>query len=108
MAKLAAKFVLNGAALYAAGHYLPGFAISGGIVTLVIAAALLTVLNTFLRPVLRLIATPLVWGTFGLFNFVINMFVLWLADQFLTQVAIADLKTLFFASVIIALANSFF
>ena len=108
MIKLVVKFILNGAALYAAGEFLPGFVISGGFVTLAIAAAVLTILHAFLRPILKLISTPLIWGTLGLFNFVINMALLWLADQLLVQVAIADLKTLFFASLIIALSNSFF
>lgn len=100
--------ILNGAALYVASIYLHGFVIIGGLVTIVIGGALLALLNLFLRPVLRMISAPLVWITFGLFNFVINMFILWFADRLLTQISIADLATLFWVSIIIALANAFF
>lgn len=106
--KLVAKAILNGAALYVSRLYLPGFIFLGGLESLAVGAAVLTVLNAFVRPVLRLISTPLIWITFGLFNIVIHVLILWLADQFLTQLTIVDLKTLFFASIIIAITNTFF
>ena len=106
--KLVGKVLLNGAALYVAGLYLPGFILLGGFEALAVGAIVLTVLNAFVRPILRLISTPLIWITFGLFNIVIHVLILWLADQFLTQLAITDLQTLFFASIIIAIANAFF
>lgn len=106
--KFIAKIVLNGIALYVAKMYLSGFVLADNFQTLVIGALVLTVLNTFLRPILRLISAPLVWITFGLFNLVINMLILWIADQFLTQLTISDLATLFWASLIVAFANAFF
>jgi|SRR3989338_1505784 len=107
LVKLAAKFFLNGVALYLAALYFPNFVITGGLISFITGAAVLTVLNAFLRPVLKLVATPLIWLSFGLFNFIINMFVLWLADQLLIELAINDLSTLFWVSIIIALANAF-
>lgn len=106
--KLAGRAILNGAALYVSRLYLSGFLLAGGFESLAVGAAVLTALNTFVRPILRLISTPLIWITFGLFNIVIHVLILWLADQFLTQLTIADFKTLFFASIIIAIANTFF
>jgi putative membrane protein len=105
--KLAVKAVLNGAALYFATIYLPGFSLSGGLQNLVLGAIVLTLLNAFIRPILRLISAPLVWITFGLFNFVINMAILWIADYLLIQLTVADLWTLFLASLIVAVANVF-
>lgn len=105
--KLVAKAVLNGAALYIAKTYLVGFTLTGGLETLALGAIVLTLLNAFIRPILRLISAPLVWITFGLFNFAINMAILWIADYLLIQLAIADLWTLFFASLIVAVANVF-
>src|SRR3989338_6463443 len=92
--RLIAKFVLNGAALYVATIYFPAFTLSGGILSLLIGAGVLTGLNLILRPVLRLISAPLVWLTLGLFNIVINMFLLWLADRLLLELAIHDISTL--------------
>lgn len=53
---------------------------------LVIAALVMSVLNTFVRPVLLLISLPFVMVTLGLFVFVINalmlMFTAWLVHDF--------------------------
>ena len=107
LSKLAAKFVLNGVALYVATIYFPKFILTGGIISLAMGALALTVLNVFIRPILRLVSTPLVWITFGLFNIVINIFILWLADKFLTTLTIGDISTLFWVSIIVAIVNSF-
>jgi putative membrane protein len=108
LVKFIAKIILNGIALYVAARYLDGFTLTGGFATLAIASLVLTVLNIFIRPILKLVTLPLVWLTFGLFNIVINMAILWVADQLLTQLTIADIPTLFWTSIIIALANIFF
>lgn len=108
ISKFIAKWVVNIIVLYFITRYFPGFLLSGGIPTLFIGALVLTVLNVFVRPILRLIATPLVWITFGLFNILIHIFILWLADSVLTQIQVADLYTLFWASIVLAVANSFF
>jgi len=106
--KFIAKVILNGIAFYLASIYFPGFILAGGIWTLIIAALVFTIINTFIRPILRLITAPLVWVTFGLFNLVINMLILWMADRMLNELTITDLSTLFWVSIIIALANAFF
>jgi len=106
--KLAARIILNGVALYIVETYFPGFLLSGGLETLILGALVLALLNTFLRPILMLATLPLRWLTFGLFNIVIYGFILWLADLFLTQITITDYTTLFWASIIVAIANAFF
>lgn len=108
LAKFIAKIVLNSVALYVAALYFPGFILTGGFTTLIIAAIVLAILNTFLRPIIRLVTLPLIWITFGLFNIIINMVILWAADQFLIQLTITNLATLFWVSIVVALANTFF
>lgn len=106
LSKLLARFVFNGVALYGAMYYFPAFRLDGGIAALAVSALVLTLLHSIVRPIFRLIATPVVWLTLGLFNIVINMTLLWIADQMLAQLAISDLTTLFWVSLIIAIANS--
>ena len=106
--KLILKIALNAAALYGLQQYFDGFRLTGGWEAFLVGAAVLALLNTFLRPVLKLISAPLLWLTFGLFHFVINIALLWIADQLLAQLAISDLQTLFFTSIIIALVNALF
>ncbi len=106
--KFIARIAINAVVLYAAKTYFPGFILNGGLEALLVGALVLTILNIFVAPVLRLIATPLLWLTFGVFGIVINILLLWLADRFLTQLVITDISTLFWVSIIVALANAFF
>lgn len=106
--KFIAKIAINAAALYAAKIYFSGFVLSGGIETILVGALVLTILNIFVAPILRLVATPLLWLTFGVFGIVINILLLWFADKLLTQLAITDLATLFWVSIMVATANALF
>lgn len=108
VSKLVARVVLNGIALYVAVVYFPNFKLGGGAEIFIVAALILTFLNAFLRPILKLISLPLIWLSFGIFNIVIHVLILWVADLILTQLAILDFATLFWVSIIIAIANSFF
>mgnify|MGYP001588251944 CR=1 FL=1 len=105
--KFPARIILNAIALYVCAAYFPQFILGGGWYTLLVGALVLAVLYTFLRPILKLVTLPLSWVTFGLFNIVITIFLLWIADQFLTQLTIEGFKTLFWTAIIIGLANSF-
>lgn len=106
--KLIFKIFLNGIALYFLQQYFQGFVLTGGSSALLTGALVLALLNTFLRPILKLVATPFLWLTFGLFHIVINLAILWIADQALAQLTINDFSTLFITSLIIAFVNSFF
>lgn len=102
------KIVLNGLGLWTAKSYFSGFALSGGMEALAVGALVLTFLHATLKPFLKIIATPLIWITLGLFNIVINMLILWSADFLLDSLVISDLATLFWVSFIISIINSFF
>lgn len=106
--KFIAKIAINAVTLYTAKIYFSGFVLSGGVETILVGALVLTILNIFIAPILRLIATPLLWLTFGVFGMVINILLLWFADKLLTQLAITDLTTLFWVSIMVAVANSLF
>lgn len=106
--KFIAKVILNGTALYVAQIYFTGFHITGGATALLAGALVLAILNSFIRPVLALISTPLIWLTLGLFHFVIHIIILWIADAILIQLTIDNIGTLFWVSIIIAIANALF
>lgn len=106
--KFIAKIAINAVVLYAAKIYFSGFVLSGGIETILVGALVLTILNIFVAPILRLVATPLLWLTFGVFGVVINILLLWFADKLLTQLVITNLATLFWVSVMAAIANALF
>ena len=105
--KFVIKVLLNGLGLYLAQSYLSGFTLQGGIKNILISAVLLALLWSVLRPIIRLATAPLVWISFGLFNIVINMALLWVADMILPELSINGIPTLRLLSIILAIANIF-
>ncbi|MBI2121613.1 MAG: phage holin family protein [Candidatus Sungbacteria bacterium] len=105
--KLAARVLINSAALYIADELLAGFTRTSGWYALLMGAVILALLNTFFKPVLRFLTFPLRWITLGLFNIVIAMIILWTFDFISVQFTINGLTTLFLAALIIMIANSF-
>ncbi|MCL6638184.1 MAG: phage holin family protein [Firmicutes bacterium] len=63
--------LLNGLALIIADYLIPGFRLEG-IFSALLAAFILGLVNTLVRPLLILFTLPLTILTFGLFIFVVN------------------------------------
>jgi putative membrane protein len=72
------RFIVNTVALFIAGQLIRGVHIDG-VVGLVIGVVLLTIVNTFVRPVLIFLTLPLTLLTLGLFLLVVNGLTLLLA-----------------------------
>jgi len=82
--RLLLKWLLGACALLAIAHVYNGVQIGNFHVAL-LAAVLLAFLNTVLRPILILLTFPVTVLTLGLFLFVINALVFWLAASMLTD-----------------------
>ncbi len=70
--------ILNALALLATAYIVPGFHVAN-FTSAILAAIVLGVVNTFIKPILSLISLPLTVITLGLFSFVINAVVLFIA-----------------------------
>lgn len=77
--QLVIALVLNAAALLVTAYVVPGFLVSDFTVAL-LAAIVIGVVNTVIRPVLTAITAPVNIMTLGLFTFVINAVILYLAS----------------------------
>lgn len=71
--------VLNAAALMLTAYVVPGFKVEN-FTTAVLAAIVLGVVNTFIKPILGFISLPITILTLGLFAFVINAVVLFIVS----------------------------
>lgn len=69
--------VLNAVALVATTYIVPGFQVAN-FTTALLAAIVLGVVNTFIKPVLSFLTAPLSVVTLGLFAFVVNAVVLFI------------------------------
>ncbi|MGQ9682072.1 MAG: phage holin family protein [Anaerolineae bacterium] len=80
MRRLFVRLLANALGLYAAVVLVPGISTGeGSWLTFVIVAAILTLVNALVRPLLALLTGPIIIVTLGLFLLVINALMLWLA-----------------------------
>lgn len=74
---------LNIATLWLLIYLMPSITYTGGVKFFIAAGIYLTILNLFLKPLLKILAFPFVILTAGLFMIIINSFLLWLLTYFL-------------------------
>lgn len=106
--KIALKIAINAAALYVASELVDGFSIERDISVLVFAGLLLWFGNAIIRPIIKLLTFPLILLTFGLFNVVINIFILVGVDILIPQMEISGIIPLLLTSLAISLISSLF
>ncbi len=103
------RFVLhifsNAVAIFAAVKLIPGIEFSGTLWQLVIAALILTLINSLIRPILKLIFGPLIVLTFGLFVIVVNAMMLYILDIVTQPLTIHGYLPLLYASLLISVIN---
>lgn len=74
------RWLIVALALVVAAWIVPGIEVSGeGWLAVLVTAAVLSILNLILRPILVLLSCSLIILTLGLFMLVVNALVLWLA-----------------------------
>lgn len=81
--KIAWTLGFNIGALYMTVELLGGVNYTGGWAFFLVTGALIGLLNTFVRPLLKFLSLPLVMLSAGLFLIVLNALILWLTDQLL-------------------------
>jgi putative membrane protein len=78
---LVVRWIVSAIALYLTSEIVPGIRVAS-VASLLLAAAMIGVINAFVRPVILLLTLPLTVVTLGLFVFVVNALMLWLASAF--------------------------
>lgn len=104
--KLVVRLAINVFALFVVQYLLPGFHLAG-IWTAVVAVIVIGLVNTFIRPILQLIALPISILTFGITAVIINVLLLWGSSKLVPGFEIATFWTAFFASILISLVSWF-
>ncbi|MBC8075988.1 MAG: phage holin family protein, partial [Chloroflexales bacterium] len=80
--RLILRWLITAAAVAIAARFVPGIELrdSNAWLAVLATAAILGLVNAFVRPVLKLLSCGLIVLTLGLFTFVINALMLWLAS----------------------------
>jgi putative membrane protein len=99
------SIVFNAVALYATAMVVPGISFHGNIVSLLVAGAIFGLFNLIVRPVALLLSLPLLIVTLGLFYFVLNGILLWVASFFLPGYDVAGVMAGILGSLVFAIVN---
>lgn len=102
---LAIKWILNASALIITSDIVPGFHVNG-YATALIAALVLGIINTIIKPILIFLTLPLTIITLGLFTFVINAVVLWLASQIVPGIFIDSALSAILAALVLSVVST--
>ena len=104
MIKMLVRWLLLAAALLLVAHLYPGVTVASFGAAL-IAALVLGLLNTLVRPLLVLLTFPVTLLTLGLFLFVINALMFWAAANLLDGFAVSGFGAALIGSLIYSLCG---
>ena len=102
MVNLILRLIVTVLSLAGADYFLDNFNLHGGWVNLVWFGIILGLLNWIVKPILVFFSFPLIIITIGLFYFVINALVLYMASLILPGVLTATLPGIFFGSILVS------
>jgi len=83
------RLIISTLAVVFASKLIPGVSVDSW-TTAFIVAIVLGILNTFLKPVLQILALPITILTLGLFYFVINVLIIYLAANLVDGFSVAN------------------
>ena len=104
--KLIIRLAINVFALFVVEYLVPGFHLAG-LWTAVVAAVVIGIVNTFIKPILQLVALPISILTFGIAAFLINVLLLWGTSMLVPGFTIASFTTAIIASIVLSLVSWF-
>jgi putative membrane protein len=105
MQKLLVRWVCNVVALFVAAWILSGISYGDQWWTLFIAAAVFTLVNAWVKPILAILSIPFIVVTLGLFYFLINVLMLYLTDWIVPDFEIRTFWWGVLAAIIVSIVN---
>lgn len=102
--RMIAAVIANAVALLAT-TVVPGIGFEGSVVTLLVAGALLGLFNLIVRPIALFLSIPALILTLGLFYFVLNGILLWVASWFLPGYHVSGILSGMLGSLVMGIVN---
>lgn len=104
--KLIMRLAINVFALFVVEYLVPGFILKD-IWTAIVAAVAIGIVNTFIKPILQLIALPVSILTLGIGAFLINVLLLWGTSRLVPGFYIANFTSAVLGSIVLSLTTWF-
>lgn len=109
MDKYFIKWLVNTIAIMVAIKFVPGIVYAGDWWGILVVGLIFGLINTFIRPFIKLFALPLLILSLGLFTFIINAMMLTLtsllSDKFHLGFHVEGFKAAFLGALVISLAS---
>lgn len=105
MVRLILYILGNAFALWVTQALVPGITFRGSVVTLIIAGAIWGLFNLIVRPIAMILSIPLLILTLGLFYFVLNGILLWLASFFLPGYHVSGIVSGILGALVMTVVN---
>ncbi|CAN5806415.1 phage holin family protein [soil metagenome] len=99
------RWAILAVAVFVAAQVVPGIELREGLVSLLIVAAVLGLVNALLGTVLRIFSIPFLIITLGLFAIVINMVVLWVTTALTDRIDIDGFPAYFWAALVVSVVT---
>ena len=103
--KLLLLWLVNALSLLAVAYFLPSVSVASFYIAL-IAALLLGLVNTLIRPLLVLVTLPITILTLGLFTLVINALLFWFVASFVEGFRVAGFWSAFWGALLYSVISS--
>ena len=100
------KLLINALALWVAGELISGIDLAGDFWAILLVALIFGLVNTFIKPVLKLLSFPVIILTLGLFTLLINAAMLGLTAAVSETLSVADFWSALLGAVIISVISA--
>jgi putative membrane protein len=104
MPGLLIRWIVNALALWVIAYAIEGIEVSGPLAA-IIAAAVLGIINAILRPIFILLTLPINILTLGLFTFLLNGFMLYLASTLVRGFEVHGVWAAVFGALILSIVS---
>ena len=105
MVNVLARILLNGIGLLLAARLVPGVSYTGGLGYLLLAGAVIGLINVLVKPLVTILSLPAVLLTFGLFYLAINGLMFWLAAGLLDGLQVTGCMPAILGGLVLAVFN---
>ena len=104
--KLILKLLVNAAALWIAGNLIGGIHLDGDFWQILLVALVFGLVNTFIKPVLKVLSFPVIILSLGLFALVINAAMLALTAVWTDALNVDDFWSALLGAIVISIVSA--
>lgn len=99
--KLVINIISSAIGLYLAVKFIPGVNFNGSLWLILLFGVIMGLVNSYIKPVLKILFFPLNILTLGIFSLIIDLFLVWLVIDVLSTIELSGLSPLIFTTLII-------